>query len=489
MSITDQIKSVRQTVGREYIKPDPLRVEKFIEELWCNETALDYLRKERALSDDTIRYFKLGYDSEKNAVAIPIYKKDELVNIKYRFLSPDKIKYTSERGAETWLYHEKGIQYALQKGGVLIVEGEFDLMSCYQAGIKNVVSPASGKDSYGVWVELLDPIARVYLSYDNDEAGRGASKKFAERVGSDKCFEVKYPEFLSGVPIKDANDFFKVGTVEQYKELIKSAQPYYSYQFKNLGDIITYLRKSDTEELELVVIPKVKMEKDWLVVVSGKSNIGKTSYCMNIADELAGRGIPCLVMPFERGIASVGKRYLQVHFDKSSDDFKFTSSEAWEEMIGQVVELPVYFSTPRKEDIREIVIKAKRLFDTRVVIIDHLDYIVRHVNGNREAEIANTLQSLKSLGSEHGIIFIIVTHIRKIEQAGSQVARDPNIEDLKGSSSLYQDPECVVLLSSDCAGTLKVKIAKNKGEMRSQSYLMREETGKMVINPLDTGEF
>lgn len=479
MSITEQIKSVRETVGRDYIKPDPSKLDRLIANLWESDVGLDYLRKMRGLSDETIQHFKLGYDVDRHAIAIPIFKRGEVVNIKYRFLEPDKMKYTSERGAETWLYNEDGIQVGMSKGGVLIVEGEFDLMSTWQAGIKNVVSPASGKDSYGVWIELLDAIPRVYIAYDNDEPGRTAGRKFAERLGTDKCYEVRYPTYLNGNTVKDANDFFKVGTIEEFKEMIKNASPYYSYQFKNLGDVISEIRQQETDELEVSVIPRVKIEKDWLMVISGKTNVGKTTYCMNIANELANRGVPVLIMPFERGIASVGKRFLQVFFDKSTEDLKFTANDEWEKMIDNAVDTPVYFSTPRREDIKEIVIKSKRLFNTRVVVIDHLDYIVRHVGGNREAEIANTLQDLKTLGTEYGIIFMVVTHLRKTDAPGMTQGRDPGLEDLKGSSSLYQDPECVVLLTSDETGTIRVKIAKNKGEMAEKKFTIKESTGRM----------
>lgn len=478
MSITAEIQSIRETIGRDYIKPSIEKMEKFQMLLLGNDTALDYLHKERGYTDETIKHFKLGYDSEKHAIAIPIFKNEELVNIKYRFLEPDKMKYTSERGAETWLYNEQGIQEGLKKGGVLIVEGEFDLMSCWQSGIKNVVSPASGKDSYGVWVELLDPIARVYIAYDNDDAGKTAGRKFAERIGTDKCYEVKYPE-----GVKDANQFFKEHTHEEYREIIKRASPYYSYQFKNLGDIITDLRQNTEQELELSVIPKVLIEKDWLIVVSGLQNVGKTSYCMNIVNELSDRGIPSLVMPFERGITTVGKRFLQVFFDKTRDDFKFTPKDEWEKMINKAVDAPVYFSTPKREDVNEIIKKSKRLFDTKVVIIDHLDYLVRNVS-NVATEIANTLQALKTLAIENGIIIIVVTHVRKGDSYGVQ--KEPSLDDLKGSSSLSQDPECVVLLSSSAEGTITVNIAKNKGEMVKKSYSIKEGTGKMTDN---LGEF
>lgn len=465
---------MRQTVGREYLRPDIEKVERFKGELYSNDTALDYLLITRGLTMDTIKHFELGYDSTKNAISIPVFKGSVLVNIKYRFLEPKDIKYVGERGAENWMYNDAGIEVGKVKGGVLIVEGEFDLMSCYQAGIKNVVSPAGGKDSYGPWIELLDSIPRVYIAYDNDEPGRDAGRKFAERIGSDKCYEVKYPE-----GIKDANEYFKTHTVEEYKQSIKGASPYYSYQFKNIGDIIFDLRKDDFEEVQLNVIPGVKIGKDWLIVVSGRENIGKTTYSMNIATELAERGIPSLIMPFERGISTVGRRFLQVYFNKSQEDFKFTPNDEWEKMIDKAVEVPVYFSLPKREDIRDIVIKSKRLFDTKFVIIDHLDYAVRNVGGNKESEIANTLQAFKSIGIEYGIVFIVVTHIKKIDQPGSSVRREPGVEDLKGSSSLYQDPECVVFLNSDEAGTLKVKIAKNKGEMGEKVFSVKEGVGRL----------
>jgi twinkle protein len=475
MSITDEIVSVRQTLNREYRKPSVEKLEKFKVLLFGNDSAMDYLLKVRGLTEETIKHFQLGYDSDKEAIAIPIFKNNELINIKYRFLEPKDIKYTSESGAETWLYNENGIEQGEEKGAVLIVEGEFDLMSCWQNGIKNVVSPASGKDSYGVWVEMLDNIKRVYIAYDNDEAGKTAGRKFAERIGTDRCFEVKYKD-----GIKDANDFFKTGTIDEYKKMLRSASPYYSYQFKNLGDVITDLRNHEYDELELSVVPKVKIEKDWLMVVSGLTNVGKTSYTMNIANELAGRGIPSLIMPFERGIASVGKRFLQVFFDKSMDDFKFTSVEEWDKMVDQVVDAPVYFSTPKREDINEIIIKSKKLFDTKVVIIDHLDYLIRNGSGNRADEISNTLQKLKAVAIEHKIIIIIVTHVRKGDTYGVQ--KEPTLDDLKGSSSLSQDPECVVLLSSSAEGFIKVNVAKNKGELSDKSFTMKFNTGRMIDN-------
>lgn len=469
-----EIKSLSETLRKDYIKPDIGLVVKYQEALKENEEAQQYLRKERGLTDDTIAHFKLGYSADYDAISIPIFKDGTLVNIKYRLLHPDKAKYIGERGAETWLYNDVGIQHAMKTGGILIVEGEFDLMSVWQSGIKNVVSPASGKNSYGVWLELIDNIPRVYIAYDNDSAGKETAIEMAERVGTEKTFEVKYPD-----GIKDANEYFKTHTPEEFRGLLKQARPFYSHQFKGMGDIIESLRNKTDDTVKLDLVPKVHIEKDWLMIISGKSNVGKTSYVMNLADELAYHKQPTLIMPFERGIESVGRRYLQVKFDKSLEDFQQSSDKEWDKMISDCLDSPIYFALPKKDEIVDTIVKARRLFGVKFVIIDHLDYIIRHSQGNRDAEIANTLQSLKRVAEDNGIVMMIVTHIRKIEKAGEMLKRTPNIEDLKGSSSLYQDPECVIMLTSDTEGVIKVDIVKNKGEMTSKEFSFKQRTGKI----------
>lgn len=475
MTLESKIQSIKDTLHGSYVKPSQYTVDKFIADLADSPVARDYLHITRGLNTETLEFFKIGYDKERNAISIPVYKRGELINIRYRHLNPDATsKYTQEKGCEVWLYNEDGIAKGQAKKGVLIVEGEFDCMSAWQAGFRNVVSPASGKDSYGVWLELLDTIPKVYIAYDNDRPGKQASLDLAERIGTDKSFEVLYPE-----GIKDANDYFKEYDAEAYKELIRSARPYYKYKYAGVKDVIDSLREKKENILKINCIPFVEWEEDWLGVMSGVSNIGKTSVAMNVANELVERGIPCLVLPIERGIRTVGKRFLQVRLNKTKEELDSFSNEEWDKVIPDVMELPLFFSMPNREEVVEVVTKAKRLFNTKFVIIDHLDLLVRKADPkNINVETSTVIQNFKSVAQEHGIIFLVIHHIKKQEGSGS-VPKKPKIEDLKGSSATYQDPEAVIMLSEPEKGQLEVDILKNKGVMGSKIFEFNTATGRI----------
>jgi DNA primase len=145
--LEEKIQSIRSSLNVSYVKPQQTTVNQYIENLKSNTFALDYLHITRGLTPETIENFKLGYDIEKNAISIPVYKRGELINIRYRNLDEKATsKYTQEKGCEVWLYNEDGIAKGQSKGGVLIVEGEFDCMSAWQAGFKNCISPVSGMD-------------------------------------------------------------------------------------------------------------------------------------------------------------------------------------------------------------------------------------------------------------------------------------------------------------------------------------------------------
>ena len=472
MSLKTKIESLQQAVNVSYTKPDPDRLQEMVDSL-RDSPAYTYLVEERGFTDETIEHFRLGYDSKKDAVAIPHFKGGELINIKYRFLNPKDIRYTSEPNAEQWLFYDEGIEVGLSKGAIAIAEGEMDCISLWQAGFKNVISPGSGANSYGTWLESIDKIKQVWIAYDNDEPGQSAARELAERIGMEKCRNVAYPE-----GVKDANEFIMNYSYSDLRELFAKASPFYKYEFSGLGDVIQKIIDDPMDYLEVELLPGVKLERDQLVVVSGDTNSGKSTVTLNMVKELAERGVPSLFMPFERGVYSLGRRYLQIALNKTQEQMQFTSKEEWKTYAHSLARHTVFMAKPERHKIAETITRAKRLFGVKFVVIDHLDYIIRNVSGNRETAIADTVQNMKLLAEQLGVIIIIVTHIRKLGDQGVSSSRRPMLDDLKGSSSLKQDPEVVAMVvpTQDRRG-VEIDIQKNKGVMLSRIFNINNDTG------------
>lgn len=474
-----KIQSLQQTLNVEYTRPDMVRFETMLESM-RGSPAYEYLTKERGLTDETITYFRLGYDEIRKAVAIPHFKGDELINIKYRFLNPkDKVRYTSEANAEQWLFHDVGLEVALSKGAVAIAEGEFDCMSLWQAGFKNVISPGSGANSYGPWIESLDKIKSVWIAFDNDAPGQGAAKELAERIGLEKCRNVTYPD-----GIKDANEFINKHQPEELRELFAKAKPLYKSDFNNIPDIIKDMVDAPRDYVMTKYFPEVRIYKDNLTVLTGVTNSGKSSLSLNIAIELATKGVPVLVIPLERGTYTVGRRLIQIAINKTEEEIEFTPKEEIYEQTKEIAGLPIYFAMPDKNKILDTIIRAKRIFGIRYVIIDQIDQAVRNTSGNKEIAISDTMRDLKELSERQQVALLVVSHIRKLAP-GETIS----IDALKGSNSLATDPETVVLIhrehepqSDTWSEWIEVRVAKNKGKMRRKRFNINDNTGYITDN-------
>lgn len=474
MSLKDKVKNIKSlanTSGIEFKKPSVSVMEKYCSALKESTKASDYL-KGRNINEESIEYFNLGYDKGRNAISIPVYKNDELVNIKYRLLEPDKYKYTQEKDCEVWLFHEKGIEHGEEKDGLLIVEGEFDLISCWQAGIKNVVSPASGKDSYRPWLEFIDKIGNVWIAYDNDEPGIEAAQTLSEHVGINKTKHVIYPEGY-----KDANDFFMEHNKEDFKELIKEADYFHSHQFETIGDVINNFRSSSGLGEKLRIMPGVQLTDDHMIIVSGKTNAGKTTYVLNLARELVDEDKPTLILPFERGINNVGKRFIGIDMNYTEEELMDLDSDDWDDYISKIREKPLYFSVPAKDEILDTIERAKRLYGIEVVIIDHLDYIAGQ-SSDKYTFQSTLMHDLKEFAIDKAVAFVVVHHPNK----PNKFNKDNRLtnDDLGGSSSISQVAETVFMIESDVdSGFITPYATKNKGDMTEDTFHFNVKTGRI----------
>lgn len=198
----------------------------FVEQLPKSEKALNYIRT-RHLSEETRHFFKVGYAPEgregflsyaaKNGFSprqlveagLAVERENGGIADKFR----DRLMFSIENlsgkvvafggrvlekqkkpkylnSPETALYKKGEILYGLSKakneipkaGSVVLVEGYFDMISLYQAGVKNVVA-VSGTALTEKHAEILSRYTKsAYLVFDGDEAGRKAALRTIEIV-------------------------------------------------------------------------------------------------------------------------------------------------------------------------------------------------------------------------------------------------------------------------------------------------------------------
>lgn len=181
--------------------------------------------------------------------------------------SPKTILY--EKGEVLFGLHQcrQGIAKA---GKVIIVEGYFDVISLYQAGIQNVVA-ASGTALTEAHASLLSRYAKTaYLVFDGDSAGKEATKRSLEKIlsksMSPKIYSLSRP---NGEKI-DPDNFIREQGPEAFLKELESAEDWLTYLIKetphsNPEDKAKLIHH--TKSL-ISTIPDVELQRQYLNILA-----------------------------------------------------------------------------------------------------------------------------------------------------------------------------------------------------------------------------
>lgn len=162
-------------------------------ELKNSSVAISYLKDTRKLTAETINYFKIGYAPSNptcnieyhDRIMLPIKNTlGEYVAFTGRTLSEtNESKYKNsfespdyQKGRILYGFSDS-LSYIQETESVFLVEGQFDFLTLWQNGIKNVVA-GSGTGFTPIHARLLSRYAQnVYLCFDADDAGKKATMK------------------------------------------------------------------------------------------------------------------------------------------------------------------------------------------------------------------------------------------------------------------------------------------------------------------------
>jgi len=121
-------------------------------------------------------------------------------------------------------------QFMREERAVVIVEGYFDHLALYRAGIKNVVATCGTALTKG-HLNLLKRYAdKVYLLFDSDNAGRKATVRAMELLLSEQmpCFVIELPDG------DDPDSYLINHSALEFSELMKISRPALDYYLREL---------------------------------------------------------------------------------------------------------------------------------------------------------------------------------------------------------------------------------------------------------------
>lgn len=162
----------------------------------------DVLREKRGITDMTLDRFLIGWDGDR--ITIPIYDEfSDLVNIRrYKWNSYEDstkmINYEDQVGNAYGEDRVYGIEHLYDDScrALIWCEGEWDRLICEQNGFPACTATAGAGNFRTEWFKLLAQKDRVYICYDNDDAGKRATEYMVDNLRGSKVkiLTVQWPK-------------------------------------------------------------------------------------------------------------------------------------------------------------------------------------------------------------------------------------------------------------------------------------------------------
>ena len=191
-----------------------------------------------------------------------------------------------------------------------------------------------------------------------------------------------------------------------------------------------------------------------LVIIAARPSIGKTSFCLNIAESVTLREkLPIAIFSLEMSKEQLIQRMIcsQARVDAQKVRTGFLSNEDIERISNVIPGLyaaPLYIDDTPGITLLEVRIKARRLKMDKglsLVIVDYLQLMSsKKRSENRVQEISEMTRGLKNLARELHVPVIAVSQLsREVEKRES---KKPQLSDLRESGTIEQDADTVIML-------------------------------------------
>lgn len=231
----------------------------------------------------------------------------------------------------------------------------------------------------------------------------------------------------------------------------------------------------------------IQMGKGDLIIVGARPGMGKTSFAMNIATnvaktskkavaifslEMSGEQLVTRILSSEALVDSVKLRTGQL------------KPEDWDNIAGVISSLSgcdIYIDDTSAITTGEIKSKLRRIKNLGLVVIDYIGLMQSTTNtDNRAQQVGEISRNLKIMAKDLGVPIICCAQLNRGTESRTGEGKKPTLADLRDSGSIEQDADIVLFLYrdeyykdisgnsgtdnsvQDSANTAEIIIAKNR---------------------------
>jgi replicative DNA helicase len=225
-----------------------------------------------------------------------------------------------------------------------------------------------------------------------------------------------------------------------------------------------------------------------LVIIAGRPAMGKTSFALNIAANIAKEhNLAVAIFSLEMSREQLAMRLLSGEGKLESSRLRTgriteQEMEPLMEAMGKLSELPIYIDDSGNLTVMQMRSEVRRLQAEKkgklgLVLIDYLQ-LMQGSSDNRVQELSRITRSLKSLAREINAPILALSQLsRAVEQ---RTNKRPMLSDLRESGSIEQDADLVMMLYRDeyyhpdtvDQGVAEIIIAKHRNGPTGQVKLI-----------------
>ena len=230
----------------------------------------------------------------------------------------------------------------------------------------------------------------------------------------------------------------------------------------------------------------VQMGKGDLIIVGARPGMGKTSFALNIATNVAKAtkksvAIFSLEMSAEQLVTRIISSEALV--DSRSLRTGDLRSEDWNNIVDVITTLSgsdIYIDDTSAITSTEMKSKLRRLPNLGLVVIDYIGLMQSTSNtDNRAQQVGEISRNLKIMAKDFGIPIICAAQLNRGTESRPGAGKRPTLADLRDSGSIEQDADIVLFLyrdeyykdisgsqgddaAAESANTAEVIVAKNR---------------------------